>query len=172
MSKRELKQYLKELNKEQLEEQLLDIYNRFREVKEYYDFAFNPKENELLEQCRFAIGKEYFPLNGRKAKTRRSVGQKWIRKLKLLGAEPSLVADIMLYNVEIAQAWSGERKPAKEIFYRSMFKSFEEALVFIAENGLQRDFSLRMEKIVGVCYSQNWPNRSSFEKLTEMYTRE
>ncbi|HBL77579.1 MAG: hypothetical protein A2W90_03300 [Bacteroidetes bacterium GWF2_42_66] len=170
MSARELKQYLKELNKEQLEEQLLDLYKRFREVKEYYDFAFNPKENELLEQCRFLIGKEYFPVNGRKAKARRSVGQKWVRKLKLFGAEPSLIANIMLYNVEIAQAWSREKKPAPESFYRSIFKSFDEALVYISENGLQKEFSLRIDKITGECFVQNWPNRSLFERLAEMYT--
>ena len=55
MSKRELRKYLKELNKEQLEDQILDLYNRFKDVKEYYDFAFNPRENELIEQCRFQI---------------------------------------------------------------------------------------------------------------------
>ena len=102
MSKRELKEYLKDLSKKQMEEQILDLYSRFKEVKEYYDFAFNPKENELIENCRFQISKEYFPVNGRKAKARRSVAQKWIRKLKTLGAEPSLIADLMLYNIEIA----------------------------------------------------------------------
>ena len=170
MSKRELKQYLKELNKEQLEEQLLDLYNRFKEVKEYYDFAFNPKENLLTEQCRFQIGKEYFPVNGRKPKTRRSVAQKWIKKLKLLGAEPALIADVMLYNIEIAQAWSGEqRKFINESFYRSIFKSFEEALIYFSENSLLAEFALRTEKITEECVIQKWPNCSQFEKISEMY---
>ena len=164
MSKRELKQYLNGLSKEQLEEQLLDLYNRFKEVKEFYDFAFNPKENELLEQCRFQISKEYFPVNGRKAKARRSVAQKWIRKLKLLGAEPSMIADVMLFNIEIAQTWSGERTVVQESFFRSIIKSFDDALNFISENGLQREFGSRVEKITATCFSQNWPNRSLFEK--------
>ena len=38
MSKRELKKYIAELDKEQLGEQLLDLYGRFKEVKSYYDF--------------------------------------------------------------------------------------------------------------------------------------
>lgn len=170
MSKRELKQYLKKLNKAQLEEQLLDLYNRFKNVKEFYDFAFNPKENQLLEQCQFQIGKEYFPVNGRKPKLRRSVAQKWIKKLKLLGAEPSLIADVMLYNIEIAQAWSGEKRPYQESFYRSIFHSFEEALVFISENGLYREFAMRIEKIPENCLSQNWPNCLSFEKQLDLYS--
>ena len=105
MSKRELKKYLKDLSKEQLEEQILDIYNRFKEVKEYYDFAFNPKENELMEQCRFQISKEYYPVSSRKPKMRRSVAQKWIKKLQQWDADSSLLADVMFFNIEIAQSY-------------------------------------------------------------------
>ena len=52
MSKRALKKYLTELNKEQLEEQVLDLYQRFKEVKSYYNFVFNPKEDKLLEEAK------------------------------------------------------------------------------------------------------------------------
>lgn len=169
MSKRELKAYIKDLSKEQLEEQIQDLYSRFKEVKEYYDFAFNPKENELLELCRFQIGKEYFPLSGRKAKARRSVAQKWIRKLKTLGAEPSLIADVMLYNIEISQTYSEEKTITKEAFFRSIFKSFEEAVKFISDNGMMHEFGGRIDKITDECLRQNWHNKASFEKLADLY---
>ena len=102
MSKRELRKYLKGLTKEQLEDQIVDLYERFKQVKEYYDFAFNPNENELIEQCRFQISKEYYPIGSRKAKMRRSVAQKWIKKLTLLDADATLLADVMFFNIEIA----------------------------------------------------------------------
>jgi hypothetical protein len=41
MSKRDLKKYLFDLNKEQLEKQIMELYDKFKEVKIYYDFAFN-----------------------------------------------------------------------------------------------------------------------------------
>ena len=44
MSKRDLKKYLSELNKEQLEEQIIELYEKFSPVKVYYNFVFNPKE--------------------------------------------------------------------------------------------------------------------------------
>jgi len=83
MSKRELRKYLKELTKEQLEDQILDLYNRFKDVKEYYDFAFNPRENELMEQCRFHISKEYYPVGSRKAKMRRSKNSSCLMRMPL-----------------------------------------------------------------------------------------
>jgi shikimate 5-dehydrogenase len=50
MSKRDLKKYLGELNKEQLEEQIIELYEKFSSVKVFYDFVFNPKEDKLLQQ--------------------------------------------------------------------------------------------------------------------------
>lgn len=169
MSKRELKKYLKDLTKEQLEEQILDLYNRFKEVKEYYNFAFNPRENELMEQCRFQISKEYFPVSNRRARMRRSVAQKWIKKLMLLDAEASLLADIMFFNIEIAQSFAAEHIIRQESFFTSMYKSYDEALRFVSEKGILNEFRGRIQKIAGDAWDQKWPNRRAFEDLADLY---
>ena len=171
MSKRELKKYLKELTKEQLEEQIGDLYDRFKQVKEYYDFAFNPRENELIEQCRFQISKEYYPVGSRKAKMRRSVAQKGIKKLIQLDADSSLLADVMFFNIEIAQTFSGEHYIRQEAFYTSMFRSFDEALRYASEKGVLQEFKGRIEKIANDAWDQQWPNRKAFEDLADMYLK-
>lgn len=169
MSKRELRKYLKELTKEQLEDQIMDLYGRFKLVKEYYDFAFNPNENELIEQCRFQISKEYYPINARKAKMRRSVAQKWIKKLVLLDADPSMLADVMLFNIEIALTFSGEHIIRQESFFTSIYKSFDETLRFVSEKGILAEFKGRIEKIANDTWDQQWPNRNAFEDIADMY---
>ncbi|MFA5329865.1 MAG: DUF6155 family protein [Prolixibacteraceae bacterium] len=169
MSKRELRKYLKELTKNQLEDQILAIYDRFKNVKEYYDFAFNPRENELIEQCRFQISKEYYPVGTRKAKMRRSVAQKWVKKLILLDADASLLADVMFFNIEIAQSFSSEHIIRQEAFFTSMYKSFDEALHFVSEKGVLGEFRGRIEKIAGDAWDQKWPNRKAFEDIADMY---
>ncbi|HBF88653.1 MAG TPA: hypothetical protein DDX39_08430 [Bacteroidales bacterium] len=167
MSKRELKKYIVNLTKNQLEEQILDLYNRFKNVKDFYDFAFNPKEDKLLEECKFKISKEYFPVNGRKAKMRRSTAHKYIRQFKLLGVESSIIADVMLYNIEIAQTYSSEHYIKQESFYLSIFKSYDEAIGFLRENRLLNEFKTRIDKIVDECYRQNWFNKNGFQQLAE-----
>jgi hypothetical protein len=169
MSKRELRKYLKELTKDQLEDQIVDLYERFKPVKEYYDFAFNPNENELIEQCRFQISKEYYPVGSRKAKMRRSVAQKWIKKLILLDAEATLLADVMFFNIEIALTFSGEHIIRQESFFTSMYKSFDEALRFASEKGILTEFRGRIEKIANDTWDQQWPNRNAFEDISDMY---
>jgi len=169
MSKRELRKYLKELTKEQLENQIVDLYDRFKNLKEYYDFAFNPRENELIEQCRFQISKEYYPVGSRKAKMRRSVAQKWIKKLILLDADASLLADVMFFNIEIAQTFSGEHIIRQQSFFTSIYKSFDESLRFVSEKGILSEFRGRIEKIAGDAWDQQWPNRQAFEDLADLF---
>ena len=109
MSKRAFKKYIKELDKEDLEEQIMDLYERFEEVKVFYNFVFNPNEEKLVKEAKFKIGKEYFPPNNRRAKKRRSVAQKLIKHFLKLEMEPHSLADVMFYNVEIAQAYAADK---------------------------------------------------------------
>jgi hypothetical protein len=169
MSKRELKKYLKDLTKEQLEEQIIDLYSRFGNVKEYYDFAFNPNENKLIEQCRFQISKEYYPVSSRKAKMRRSVAQKWIKKLILLDADASLLADVMFFNIEIALTFSGEHIIRQDSFFTSIYKSYDEALRYVSEKGILNEFKGRIEKITNDILDQKWFNKNAFEDITDLY---
>ena len=163
MSKKELKKYLHGLKKEQLEEQLLDLYARFREVKVYYDFVFNPREEKLIEECKFKIEKEYFPPGNRKPKARRSVAHRYIRHFMRLGMAPELIADAMLYNLETAQKFSARKAVRQEVFYISMLRSYQEARDYIADWNLGLSFRTRLQAIAEQAWEQEWFNRVSFD---------
>lgn len=167
MSKRALQKYLADLKKKELEAQLLDLYNRFPLVKEYYDFVFNPKEDKLIQDAKTRISNEYFPIKRRKPKARRSVAQKIIKHFNKLGVEPHLVADVMLFNLEIAQSFSMERN-VPDAFYKSMANSFQEATQFISVNGLLTDFKERIVKIYTITQDQNWLFEEEFSKALDI----
>jgi hypothetical protein len=171
MSKRDLKKYLSELNKEQLEEQIIELYEKFSPVKVYYNFVFNPKEETLLQECKLKISNEYFPIksSGRrsKPKMRRSVAQKYIKHFILLGVDPFVIADVMLYNIEIAQAFSSENTIKQELFYKSMLNSFEQAVTFLISNGIFSEFKKRIIAIHDETVAQKWKNKSEFQAIIE-----
>ena len=167
MSKRDFKKYINSLKKKQLEEQLLDLYERFPEVKTYYDFVFNPKEDKLLEQAKFKISKEYFPVSKRRPKTRRSVAQKLIKHFLQLEMDPMILADVMLYNIEIAQAYSENQAKITIAFQKSMYKSFEQAFEFVTEKGIHRSFEERIKKIAIAAHEQKWENSYKFVSLSD-----
>ena len=162
MSKKTLKYYLAELSKHQLEEQILELYTRLKEVKEFYDFVFNPEEKKRLEECKFKIQKEYFPTNGRKPKKRRSIAQKYIKSFLKLGIEPHLTAEIMLFNIETAILFSSKNIVRQEAFFISIQRSFIEARDYISKSGLNSAFEDRMEKIAKEVCLQDWFNKETF----------
>ena len=173
MSKRDLKKYLAELNKQQLEEQILELYEKFPSVKTFYDFVFNPKEDTLLKECKIKISNEYYPQRTsgkpRRPKMRRSVAQKYIKHFILLGVDPFIIGDVMLYSIEIAQTFSAERLVKPESFFKSMLSSFEQAIKFMIANGILEEFKSRIISISDETRQQNWFNKEEFNAVIERF---
>ncbi|MFM7019037.1 DUF6155 family protein [Flavobacterium sp.] len=163
MSKRDLKKYLSNLNKVQLEEQIIELYDKFKEVKIYYDFALNPNETKLIREAKIKVTNEYYPIKGKRAKMRRSVAQKFIKHFVSLGMDAYLIADLMLYTIEIAQTYSSEKDIKQEAFYKSMLTTFQQALHFMIEKGIVSEYKSRVEAIYENTVSQKWYNNYEFQ---------
>lgn len=169
MSKRDLKNYLTELSKEQLEEQLIALYDKFTDVKVYYNFVFRPNENNLVKDAKLKISNEYFPIRGKRPKMRRSVAQKFIKHFISLGVDSFIIADIMLYNIEIAQTLSSEKTIKQELFFKSMLTSFQQAISFTIEKGILYEFQSRVVAIKDEAIAQNWVNKFEFNAVVERF---
>lgn len=167
MSKRALKTYLSKLPKKALEGQLLELYEKFPVVKTYYDFAFNPKEDKLVQEAKAKISNEYFPLKRKRPKARRSVAQKYLKHFIKLGVDPHLIADVMCYNLEIAQTFSLERN-VPDSFYKSMLNSFNEVIQFVSVHGLLAEYKERILKIYTETQKQAWLFEDDFSKALDI----
>lgn len=167
MSKRDLKKYLADLSKSQLEEQFIEMYDKFKDVKVYYDFVFNPNEKNLIKDAKIKISNEYYPVRGKRPKMRRSVAQKLLKHYISLGVDSFLIADLMLYNLEIAQTLSAEKTINQESFYKSMLSSFEQIIRFLIEKGILEDFKNRVVAVKNETLSQNWKNSENFVYIVE-----
>lgn len=168
MSKRELKKYVASLKKKELELQIIDLYDRFKEVKVFYDFAFNPQEDKLVDQAKAKIANEYFPVKRRKPRMRRSVAQKFIKHFMDIGVSPTKVADVMWFNLEIAQTFNEHRQLKQPAFYKSMANSFDEAVKYSATNGLIEEFKHRLLEVYKRAQLQNWPELYTMERTLDI----
>jgi hypothetical protein len=169
MSKRDLKKYLNELNKEQLEEQIITLYDKFPSVKTFYNFVFKPNERQLSQDFKLKVSNEYFPVRSKKAKARRSVAQKMIKHFISLGVDPFVITDAMLYSIEIAQTYSSEKVINQELFFKSMLNSFQQAVRFMIENGILFEFKNRVEAIRMEAENQEWFNAVEFNSIVEKF---
>lgn len=162
MSKRDLKKYLNALNKEQLEEQLVELYEKFKDVKVYYDFAFHPNEEKLVNEAKVKIANEYFPVKGKRPKMRRSVAQKHIKHFITLGVDVTRIADLMLFTIETAQRFSSKKTIKYDSFFKSIFTAYQQAVTFLIENGIINEFLDRVVAIKEEAISQEWINKEEF----------
>lgn len=167
MSKRDLKKYTTQLTKDQLEEQILELYEKFSDVKVYYDFVFNPNEVKLVREAKIKISYEYFPVGRKKPKMRRTIAQKFIKHFISLGVDSFIIADIMLYNVEIAQTFSSQKTVKQELFFRSMLTSFKQAISFMIAEGILNEFQNRVVAIKEETIHQKWVNYYEFDAIVE-----
>ena len=167
MSKRELKKYLTQLPKEELEEQITALYEKFATVKTYYDFVFNPKEDKLINDAKVKISYEYFPIKRKRARMRRSVAQKFIKHFLSLGVEAHQLADLMFYTIETMQKYSSKRNVIYESFFKSTMTSFDQAVRFIIEKGIVTEFEDRVNAIKHETIRQDWNNKFEFINIAD-----
>ena len=169
MSKRDLKNYLSDLSSEQIADQLLELYVKFPEVKTYYDFVFHPNEDKLLREAKIKISNEYFPIKGKRAKMRRTIAQKIIKHFRSLGVDAFIIADVMLYNIEIAQVYSEKSRITSETFYKSFYTAFNQSISFLMEKGIFNEFKARLQQINATAISQKWANSYDFSSVMERF---
>jgi putative NIF3 family GTP cyclohydrolase 1 type 2 len=86
--------------------------------------VFNPQEEKLLQECKLKFQVNIFQYKRvPKRKSQRcycrSVAQKYIKHFSTLGVDPFIIADVMLYNIEIAQAFSAENTINRNFFIRA-----------------------------------------------------
>ena len=169
MSKRDLKKYLASLPKDELEEQLLALYEKFADVKAYYNFVFNPKEDKLEQEAKVKIANEYFPIKGKRPKLRRSVAQKYVKHFLSLGVDPYVLADVMLFNLETAQKYSAKREMRYGSFYKSMLNSYKQVVDYVVANGMSPNFKERIATVQNEAFRQNWENMKEFERIYDNF---
>ena len=167
MSKRALKKYLDELPAEAVHEQILELYDRLKEVKEFYNFVFNPNEDRRLDEAKFKINKEYFPPSKRRPKKRRSIAQNIIKNFQKLGVDPKVITELMVFNLETICRSATMREIYQESFYKSTLKSFKDTIDYSHENSTYNGVSNRIKILIDQINSQDWMNRFAFRDLLE-----
>ena len=102
MSKLQLKKELQRLTKEQLIEQITELYDAYKPVKEYYKTRLNPNGiQELYEKYKAVIIDKFHPNKMmRNLRTCFPVAKKAIADFSALKPPPKLLADLMVTLAE------------------------------------------------------------------------
>ncbi|GAB4214825.1 MAG: hypothetical protein OHK0012_13620 [Synechococcales cyanobacterium] len=162
-----LKQYLKNCSKEDLTNDISELFKRFDLVRDYYQIKLSPQEEtQVSAKYKRIIENEFFPTRGL-GKAKLSVVKKAVTEYRKICETPFAVADIMLFYVEQGVKYTNTYGDINEPFYNSMEHMYEKAVEWIIKHELQDIFGARCWKIVEETSGIGW---GFHDALSDIYS--
>ena len=168
MSKAQLKKHLASLDKSQIIEVVMELYEARKEAKDYLEFYLNPNEDAKLESFKKIIGNEFYPSRG-EPKTRFSVCRKAVTDFLKLKPSPDKVADLMLFYSEQACQFSYDYGDMWEAFYSAAENHFGRTMKFLAQNHLVEANKRRIQSILKLTEVCGWGFRDTLYDIYAEY---
>ena len=146
MSKSSVKKSIKDFEAPQLQELILDLYGKSKEVKEILDFFANPDIEKKSEDYKSVLYKEATRYSRRGYRPRMPRLRTTIKRFRVL-LEPGdeAVADLMVF-VALALIGLGEEGRHRDTLYDNIGKFVGETFVFLSEHGMLDDYMPQFRK--------------------------
>ncbi|MEM1120629.1 MAG: DUF6155 family protein [Bacteroidota bacterium] len=167
-TKRELSKYLKQATKAELEKEIKKLYDKFKDVKQYYELEFTNDTTEIVNKHKAAIKKEYFPSRGY-GKARNGVSRKVITDFKKIAIFQKDVIDLLLYRVEMMLEYTNTYGDIDEAFYNSLERSFDEACRLIQQEKLEKEYRIYCEELIDQTNNFGWGVYDAMQYSFEHY---
>ena len=162
----QLKQHLRNCDREELITDVAELFKRFPSVKEYYQIKLYPQaETEVLAKYKKTIKDEFFPARGF-GKARLSIAKKAISDYRKVCDNEVDTIDIMLFYVEQGVKFTLAYGDINEAFYSSMEGMYEKALSAINKLDVKNIFEERSQKVVADTSGIGW---GFHDTLIEIY---
>lgn len=151
-----LKHHLKSVSKEDLVDDIAELYKKIAGVKDFYQLKLSsPEETQVISKYKQTIENQFFPKRGY-GKAKLSVAKKAISDYKKVSISPLGMIDLMLFYVEQGVKFTNAYGDINEGFYNSMEGMYEKTIELILKYEQESIFEDRCEKIVDDASGIGW----------------
>jgi hypothetical protein len=150
MAKLTKKALLKHLNKSDKEDIIIEVvrlFDKFKNVKEYYQAELSDDANPTLDKYKKKIAKAYSLSNPKERSTNINVN-KLINEFKKICIYERELADLMLYRVECGVEAFNRNNNRSATFYNCIVVTFEDAIKLIVADQSMNEFRQRIDKVI------------------------
>ncbi|TXF89153.1 hypothetical protein FUA23_11625 [Neolewinella aurantiaca] len=123
--KRDFLRLLKELDEDELREELKTLYERFPALREYYKLELSGSTKAVLDKYKKDVRKAFFTGRRRMGKRGRSNSAKVIKDFREVSIHAKDLIELNFYRVAVMVEAMEFYNVESEPFYNSMLKSFE-----------------------------------------------
>ena len=149
MSKLTKKALLKHLNKSDKEDiinEVVTLFDKFKNVKEFYQSELSDEANPALEKYKRKITEAYLKPNPKERTTNANIN-KLLKEFKKISIYDRELVDLMLHRVECGVEAFNRNSKRTETFYNCILNTFKDAVKLISSEGMMDDFKTRINKI-------------------------
>ena len=147
LPKKALLKHLAQSEKEDIIKEVLTLFDKFNNVKEYYTAELTDDANPMLERYKKKITLAYSSGNPKERRTNMNVNR-LLKEFKKISIYERETADLMLYRVECGVAAFRRNNNRSPTFYSCIATTFEDALKIISIDNSIDEFRKRINKIL------------------------
>ncbi len=147
LTKRALLEHLHQSDKEMLVEEILHLFNKFSNVKEFYQAELSSEGTPLLERYKKKIAEAYAAANPKDRSTNKNIDT-LLRDFRKVSVHSEELIDLLLYRAECGLE-AAKRNPLRpRAFYNCLLRSFSEALKQIRSIDSDEQYRKRIQGIL------------------------
>ena len=129
MNRREVKKYLGSLNNEELQAEIIKLFEKFDQVKHYYTAELSNDTQELLSKYKLKIEKEFQRASTRSSNSYRITEiNNIIKEFEKVSVFSSDIIELKLYRIELAIKLVKEHRIDDQTYYGSIAGHYQKAL--------------------------------------------
>lgn len=146
----DLKKYLAEMNEEALRDEILKLYQKLPQVKDFYnqDLMSELERQAMLDTYKKKVYKHFWTPSGNPKDPRNAEIKALVSEFEKIAAFPYDVIDLLLYRVELTTEHANEYGGAADANYNASTTMFKKAMKLIQTHGYLSHFQRRIEKVL------------------------
>lgn len=145
----ELKKYLAEMNEEALRAEILKLYQKLPQVKDYYnqDLMSESERQAMLDTYKKKVYRQFWTPSGNPKDPSNAEIKTLVSEFEKVAAFPYDIIDLLLYRVELTTEHANEFGGAADANYNASTTMFKKAMKLIQANGYLSYFQQRIEAL-------------------------
>lgn len=147
LTKKVLLKHLNKSDKDDIIKEVVRLFDKFKNVKEYYQAELSDDANPTLDKYKKKIAKAYSLPNPKERSTNINVN-KLINEFKKICIYERELADLMLYRVECGVEAFNRNNKRSATFYNCIVVTFEDAIKLIIAGRSMNEFKQRIDKVI------------------------
>lgn len=146
--KRDFLRLLKELDADDLREEMKVLYDRFPAIREYYKLELSSNTSVVLDKYKAAVRKAFFTGRRRMNKRGRSASSRVIKDFAAISIHPKDLILLHLHRVDVMIEAIKHYRVESIPFHESTVKSFRKALLMAEKEMLLEDVREEAQRLI------------------------